>query len=298
MMQRRNFLKVAGAAVAAVPTLGNTALPLERAAPIVAPTPQPILRSVKWGMVKGGSVMEKFQLMKELGYDGLELISPLGGLSIRELKEARDATGVFIPGVVDMVHWQASHRLSSPDPKARARGVAALKQAVQDTYDLGGSSVLLVPGVVGNKETENHDQVWERSTAEVRKVLPLCARLGIHILMENVWNGFCYDPKHLAEYLDGFNSPWVGSYFDIGNHIKYSPSEQWIRTLGKRIVKCDVKDWGKKNGWSKIGDGDCNWPEVRKALAEIGFTGWTTAEVGGGGRERLADIMARMRKVL
>lgn len=297
MMQRRDFLKTASISVAAAPALGQVPSFLQEAAAPAAGS-LPILRSVKWGMVRGKTVLEKFQIMKELGYDGLEAISPLGGITIKELLEARDATGVFIPGVVDMVHWRKSHRLSSPDPKARAQGVAALKQAVQDAFDMGGSSVLLVPGVVGNKETENHDQCWERSTAEVKKVLPLCARLGIHILMENVWNGFCYDPKQLAQYIDGFNSPWVGSYFDIGNHIKYSPSEHWVRTLGKRIVKCDVKDWGKKGGWSKIGDGDCNWPEVRKALKEIGFTGWTTAEVGGGDKERMADVMERMRRVL
>ena len=116
--------------------------------------------------------------------------------------------------------------------------------------------------------------------------------------MENVWNGFCYSPEQTAEYLDGFNSPWVGSYFDIGNHVKYGKSEHWIRTLGKRIVKLDVKDWGKQNGFCKIGDGDCNWPEVRKAVAEIGFTGWSTAEVGGGNRDRMKDVHDRMNKHL
>ena len=172
----------------------------------------------------------------------------------------------------------------------------ALEQAVRDTHALGGSSVLLVPGVVGKDAT--HQQCWERSTAEVKQVLPLCARLGVHVLMENVWNGFCMKAEQMAEYIDGFNSPWVGAYYDIGNHVKFGKSEHWVRTLGKRIVKLDVKDWGSKNGFCKIGDGDCDWPEVRKALEEIGFTGWSTAEVGGGGRERLAEIGSRMDRFL
>jgi len=264
---------------------------------VVAPPPGPILSSVKWGMIRlKGTVGERFQLMKDLGYDGMELVSPLGSLDIDELLKARDATGMPIHGVVDMVHWKPDHQLSSPDAASRERGRKALEQAIKDAKALGGSSVLLVPGRV--TKTANHDQVWERSTAEVEKVIPLCAKLGVHVLMENVWNGFCQTAELTRDYIDGFNSPWIGAYFDIGNHVKFGPSEHWVRTLGKRIVKVDVKDWGKKTNWAKIGEGDANWPEVRKALGEIGFTGWSTAEVGGGGRERLADIKARMDKYL
>ena len=134
----------------------------------------------------------------------------------------------------------------------------------------------------------------------------MSSRLGIHILIENVWNNFLYDPKGdnnqsadlLAKYLDEMNSPWVGSYFDIGNHQRFGKPAEWIRTLGKRIVKLDVKDWGKSNGFCKIGDGDVDWPDVRKALGEIGFTGWSTAEVGGGNRDRIKEIHDRMDKHL
>lgn len=295
-LDRRTLLKSAVATAA-----GGAALPLltESREPLVHLDTRrgPVLTSVKWGMIRvKADVMGKFKLMKELGYDGMELVSPLGNLDINALLKARDATGMPIHGVVDSVHWNKSHRLSSPDPVARERGRKALEQAVRDSHALGGTAVLLVPGVV-DKEVK-HDQCWERSTAEVKKVLPVCAKLGIHILMENVWNGFCYSPEQAAEYIDGFSSPWVGAYFDIGNHVKYGKSEHWIRTLGKRIVKLDVKDWGQKNGFCKIGDGDCNWPEVRKAVAEIGFTGWSTAEVRGGGKDRMAEVKERMDRFL
>jgi L-ribulose-5-phosphate 3-epimerase len=55
---------------------------------------------------------------------------------------------------------------------------------------------------------------------------------------------------------------------------------------------------GDTEGFCKIGDGDVDWPAVRKALAEIRFSGWCTAEVDGGGREELADIANRMTRVL
>jgi hexulose-6-phosphate isomerase len=255
-------------------------------------------------MVRGKlSIQSKFELLKELGYDGVELNSPGGG-NKKQALAASKAVGLPIHGVVDSIHWGT--RLSDPRPEVREKGRAGLETAVRDTHLVGGTSVLLVPGRVANKEKENQEKVWERSIEQISKVLPLCSRLGIHILIENVWNGFCYvhggpdnqTADKLAEYLDAINSPWVGSYFDIGNHQKYGKPADWIRTLGRRIVKLDVKGWGKKNGFCKIGDGDVDWADVRKALTEIGFSGWATAEVGGGGKERLKEIAERMDRAL
>ena len=134
--------------------------------------------------------------------------------------------------------------------------------------------------------------------AGICQVLPTAAALGVRVLIENVWNGFCETPEQLRDYLDEIDSPWVGAYFDIGNAQKFASPAAWIRTLGGRIVKLDVKDWGVANGFCKIGDGDVDWPAVREALGEIGYSGWCTAEVTGGGRDRLADIAERMDTVL
>lgn len=254
-----------------------------------------VLRSVKWGMIQtDGSVLEKFQLCKELGYDGMELISPTE-ISAKEIRAASEATEMPVHGLVDMKHWQI--RLSSPDSQVRASGQQILDQAIADAKAFGGDSVLLVPGKVGGDD-ETHDHVWNRSIVEIRKSIPLAARLGVRILIENVWNGFCETPEQLKDYVDEIGSPWVGVYFDIGNAQKFAPSEQWIKTLGARIVKLDIKDWGKENGFCKIGDGDVDWKAVNEALMEIHFSGWSTAEVKGGDRERLEDIAKRMERVL
>ena len=59
---------------------------------------------------------------------------------------------------------------------------------------------------------------------------------------------------------------------------KFAPAEEWIRTLGNRTVKLDIKDWGTKNGFCRLGEGDVDWDQVRVALKEIGFSGWATRE--------------------
>ena len=47
-----------------------------------------------------------------------------------------------------------------------------------------------------------------------------------------------------------------------------------------------------------VGEGEEDWPEVLEALGEIGYDGWATSEVSGGGESELADIAARMKRVL
>lgn len=255
-----------------------------------------IYTSVKWGMIEHpGSVLEKFQLCKGLGYTGMELISPVDGFTIEEINAASEATGMPVHGVVDMKHWDV--RLSSPDEAVRDQAVDHVRQAIEDCHAMGGFSVLLVPGKV-NGEGETHEDVWARSIVGIRQVLDTASKLGVRVLIENVWNGFCETPEQLRDYLDEIDSPWVGAYFDIGNVRKFSPSEEWIKVLGSRIVKLDVKDWGTQNGFCKIGDGDVNWQAVRQALGDIQFAGWCTAEVQGGGIDELRDIHSRMTKVL
>lgn len=301
-VDRRQFLTASTLAAAAV------FVPSTRAA-AVAPRHENrgrIYKSIKFGMFREKiSYEEKFRRMKKWGYDGVELNSP-GGENKQEAIAASRKIGLPIHGVVDTIHWGT--RLSDPSAEVRAKALAGLKTAVEESHLVGGTTVLLVPGAVRDPKNENQEQVWERSITEIRKVLPLAARLGIHILIENVWNGFCYihdGPDNqtgdaLARYIDEINSPWVGVYFDIGNHQKYGKPAEWIRVLGRRIVKIDVKDWGgpKKNFVQDLGEGDVDWTAVRSALREIGFTGWATAEIGGGDSARIESIAGQMDRVL
>ncbi len=62
-------------------------------------------------------------------------------------------------------------------------------------------------------------------------------------------------------------------------------------------VKLDVKGFSRAdNQFTDIGAGDLPWRQVREALADIGFTGWVTAEVGGGDVKRLTQVREQMQK--
>jgi hexulose-6-phosphate isomerase len=254
-------------------------------------------KAVKFDMIRiKGSIEDKFRLIRSLGFQGVEMNSP-SDIDRQEAVQARDKTGVVIHGVIDSVHWK--DRLSDPDPAVRARGLAALQTALDDARFYGADTVLLVPGRVSNEKTENFEQVWSRSQEEIRKVLPRAEKLNVKIAIEVVWNDFLTTPEQLIRYVDEFQSPFVGAYFDCSNMIKYGvKSGDWIRKLGKRMLKLDFKGYSKSKGWVAIGDGDEDWPDVRKALEEVGYQGWATAEVAGGGEKELRDVSERMDRCL
>ncbi len=269
------------------------------AQPKAAPKPKtPALKkAVKYAMVGGaGTVREKFDLVRECGFEGVELDSPLE-IDRAAVVEASKASGVAVHGVIDSVHWQT--RFSDPDPRTRESALKALLGAIADAKTYGASTVLVVPGAVRDAEKENFQQVWERSQAEIKKAIPAARAAGVRIAVEVVWNDFLTTPEQLVKYVDEFEDPAVGAYFDCSNMIKYgvAPAE-WIQKLGPRLLKVDFKGFSKAKGWVPIGEGDEDWPAVLTALAEVGYTGWLTAEVEAGGRDHLRDVARRMDAIL
>ena len=287
-MNRRTFCCTAvGAALA----------PRFLSAAPASPSAGRIYKAVKITMIPGKApLLEKFQLAKEVGFEGVSLFAP-DRFDLKEALQAQDKTGLMIHNVNNTVHWK--QRLSDPDPEVRRASLEATQAALQFAHDVGASSILQVIGKVTDEKTENHEQVWQRSIAEIRKALPLAAKLGVRILCENVGNGFCETPKQWAAYLDEIASPWVAAFYDIGNHHSSGGAHTWIPALGTRIVKLDVKGHDSTIGRNcDILAGDIDWALVRQELAKLRFTGWATAEVRGGDRERLREVVEKMDQAL
>jgi hexulose-6-phosphate isomerase len=254
-------------------------------------------KTLKIGMVREGKTLsEKFAIAKRAGFDGIELSAP--GYDVEEARAAIRETGLPVDGTVCAEHWNVRH--SDPDPKVREKALETLLGALEATHAVGGHTVLLV---VGHGKDGTEKEVWDRSVENVRKAIPLASRLGVAIAVENVWNEFCYDhagkadqtAEKFAAYIDEFDSPWVGLQFDIGNHWKYGSMGDWIRALGKRIIKLDVKGFSRaENKFTPIGQGDIDYADVTKALKEINFHGWCAAEVAGGNLEELTGVARAM----
>ena len=275
-MNRRKFLNT---------TSGSLAL-----GQFLSAKPQSFRGKIKKAVMFGTKPNEKqMQNLKNLGFDGIEGSGP--GLQTESMKKACKKFDLPMHGLVYNKHWKV--RLSDPDLEVREESRKGLARAMREAKGVGGTSVLLVPGRVKGGE-ETHQHVWDRSIEQIRKLLPLANELKIHILIETVWNGFCYKPEQFRDYIDAIDSPWVQAYYDIGNMQKYGPSHKWIQVLGKRTLKLDVKDWGSKNGFCPLGQGDVDWKKVRHELEQIDFSGWATREGNDGGVEKTAKLMNQL----
>lgn len=297
-LTRRSFL--ASAASVSALALSAAALPTRPA----RRAPRTLRKAVMFGMIAdGSSLADKFSILKDAGFEGVEMDSP-SSTPIPDIQDAAARTGIVVHGLVDSAHWRL--HLNSPEPAVRDKAREALDTALRDAKALGALSVLLVPAVVN--KAQPYDAAYALSQAELRKSLPLAAACGVKIAVENVWNGFLLSPLEAARYVDELASPWAAFHFDIGNVINFGHPAQWIRVLGRRIVKLHVKDFSRKKRddlglWKgfdvELGEGDADWPEVMKALDETGYSTapaghWATAEVRGGDAKRLAQVSAQM----
>lgn len=300
-IDRRRFLLMAGA-LAAVAS-GVRADPQPPASPASRPK-RTLRKAVMYGMIGDGhGVLEKFQILRDCGFEGVEFDSP-SSIPRDEVLKARDATGIAVHGVVDSVHWK--FHLNNPEVEVRKQGLEGLTTALRDAGAFGSSSVLLVPALVNAQMP--YDDAWTLSQEAIRAALPVAEECKVVIAVENVWNNFLLSPAEAKRYVDDFRSPWVAWHLDIGNVINYGWPEQWARILGPRVRKLHIKDFSRgkrdKEGlWKgfdvELGEGDAGWARVMAALDEIGYAtapagNWATAEVRGGDRERLKTIAGQM----
>ncbi len=287
VINRRSFLKYSAALTVGAGVLRTSPAAGESKAE------RKLLKALKIDMLpRDLSDADKFKLAKRCGFDGIDGV-PMDSIdAARTQADLARAAGVEIHGLV--YGWWPPFLA---EPQTAQKAIAGMENALRCAHAMQATTVLLVPTSLNDEYA--YADAYKDSQKLIRRLIPLAEELQVTIALENVWNKFLLSPLEFARYLDELDSPWVRAYFDVGNVILYGFSQHWIRTLGKRIVKLDIKDF-KRDGyqWTNVGDGDVNWPQVSKALAEINFSGYMTAEVAGGDEAYLTDLAQRMTRLV
>jgi L-ribulose-5-phosphate 3-epimerase len=257
-------------------------------------------RTIKKAIMYGtigykGTVLEKFKALKAAGFEGVE---PNSHMKQTEVKEALEESGLKPASVCCATHWDKL--VSNPQERIRRESVEGLEQALKDAKFYGASSVLFVPGRVA-KGIATYDECFARAVTGVKQAVPVAKDLGVKIAIENVWNDFITTPEQAMSFLEAIDSPMVGWHFDIGNAIRFGPSEKWVPVLGKRILKLHIKEFSKAKGFRvKLLEGDDHWPAIMKALDEVGYDGWGISEQPGeqaATEDTMRDLSKRMDQV-
>ncbi len=284
---RRSFLKtgLVAAGTLAVSNLGQAA------------PKRNIKKSLKIGMLPGEdkdkkklSYLERFQIAKAAGFDAVEPDTVFDENELKTMIDAAKQAEIHLDAIICSTHW--GKPLS--DPKVAEECMEGMKVSMKNAKAMGGDMVLLVPGVVN--ENVMYKDAYNYSLGKVKELAKIAEDMEITIGLENVWNKFLLSPLEMCAYIDEVNSPRVKAWFDVGNIVFYGYPQDWIRTLGNRIARVDIKDfkwdWGTFD-FSKIMEGQVNWPEVMKAFDEIGYQGIFAAEVGGGDQDFLTEFVAK-----
>ena len=298
---RREFLKVSMGTACAAPLASMSPLP-DRAAAVTPAASRRIKKAVQIDMLpKSLSYSDRFKLARDVGFEGVEGQTVEDPKVAEVIKKASEEARIPIHSVMNMAHWK--YPLSSRDPAVVKKSLDGMTTSLHNAKLWRAEAVLLVPGVL-DADT-SYQNAWSRSQANIRALIPLAEELKVIIAIEEVWNKFLLSPLEMAKYVDEFRSPWVRQYFDVGNVVLYGYPQDWIRTQGKRIAKVHLKDFKMGKGWSPItaqfvnlGEGDIDWAAVRKAFADVGYTGWVTTELEGGDEAYLRDVVKRIDRLV
>jgi hexulose-6-phosphate isomerase len=292
---RRNFLRLSSALAVAATTVD----PMVEASSLNFGKSELKKAACVGVMPRDKSVLERFQLAKALGFEGIEPKTLSTNEEVAEYKEASQKTGVKIHSIMNSDHWKFP--LTDNDPKVVKASIEGIETSMRNAHDLGADAVLLVPGIVTSQV--GYAKVYQRSQRQVRELIPLAEELDVVITIENVGNRFLLSPIEFARYVDEFESPYVRAYFDVGNVTSIGFPPDWIRTLGRRLLKVHIKKFEPGRDIPKFDPNDrrsegIDWPDVRRALYEVGFKGWVSAEVRSGPENYLRELSSRIDRIL
>ncbi len=235
-----------------------------------------------------------FEIAKKAGFDGVEVaLDETGPISLASTKEdilavkkMAEEVGIELYSVASGLYWTYNYISDKEENREKAKEIT--KKQLQVAAWLGCDTILVVPGAVHvvfepDSEVIDYDVAYERALEALRELAPVAEKLKVSIGVENVWNKFLLSPMEMRDFIDKVNSPYVGSYFDVGNVLYSGYPEQWIKILGKRIKKVHFKDYrvsvGSLDGFVDLLAGDVDYIAVKNALDAVGYEDWVTGEM-------------------
>ena len=316
-LNRRSFMKGAALAAGTVAS-GHIGFCAED-------KPEPVFRTALYKSHIKPKINDALcESLLKTGFTGLELTDK--DVSVEKAREGRliaEKHGVCIHSF--MGGWAS---LGQSEPDKRAAAVEEVKSWIRLSAAYGASTMLLVPHRIGGKMPapsefdidfdpgtlmiktvakgdnapyakyiEDHNSATINSIKSINELVPVAAKEGVVIAIENVWNNLWVKPELALAFLNAFDSVWVKQYFDLGNHTRYDKAEKWLGMFGKNIAKLHIKDFlierGAKNDgkFIAIGQGSIDWKSVRVAIDKAGYSGWVSVESQGWTDEEHSRIL-------
>ena len=246
-----------------------------------------------WAFAPGKDLEQCFALAGNAGFQGVELAYALEGFvtprsdtqGLQRIRSLAESYGLALPSLASGIFWSVN--ILSPEETQRQQAKEHVRQMLRIARGLGAATILVVPGSVGpmlsgEPVVGDYEKAYLQAVQDFRELAPDAERQQVNIGIENVWDRFLVSPFEMRDFVDAIGSPYVGSYFDVGNVLRTGYPQHWIKILGKRIRAVHFKDFkcniGNLDGFVELLQGDVSYPAVMEALASMGYEGWAVVE--------------------
>jgi sugar phosphate isomerase/epimerase len=271
VVSRREFLAGCGAAMGGV-ALG-AGLGQAR------PGTHQVRFGVRTPLPDGLTLRERAQLVKRLGYDGIELGDEWLNQPVESIQEQLAGIGIAVSAIVGSI------ALLDTDPQVRAQGVALDRQRLEMARALGANDIIEVPVFGPNKFQDLSPLMTPREieekllVTELKQLAPDVLRTGINLMLEpcnQKETHFMYLQSQAAGFIEAVGAPGFKLLSDFYHmQIEEQDIAATLRQYGKYTVYVHLAD-----GRARTAPGSLpfDYRPGFRALKDWGFSGWLNME--------------------
>lgn len=237
---------------------------------------------------------ETLQLMRNYGYEGVELVVDekhykpeillkYKSQLLAKLKELKMEVSSICAGLTFF-----EYNPGASNEQIRQNSLHAIQNACEVANAFGTKIVLVISGahrdnLTGGKRKIPYAQLYRNTVTTIREAVKYAEEYNVILALENVWGKFLSSPIEFKQFMDEIdNSDFVKFYLDVGNTLIVGYPEDWIDILGEKIIAVHVKDFviedGYPRGFRVCGSGDLDWKSTLGALKTMGYDGYLVAE--------------------
>ena len=225
------------------------------------------------------TLRERAQMVKRLGYDGIELGPEWLNQPVEAIQEQLAGIGIAVSAIVGSI------KLLDTDPLVRAQGVELDRQRLEMARALGANDIIEVPVFGPNKFQDlspimTAREVEERLlVAELKELAPNVQHTGINLMPEpcnKKETHFLNLQSQAAKLIEAVDAPGFRLLSDF-YHMQ----------LEERDIAATLSEFGKHTVYVHLADGKArtapgslpfDYRPGFRALKDWGFSGWLNME--------------------
>lgn len=163
--------------------------------------------------------------------------------------------------------------LSSDAESVRENGVAAYFETIEIAAEIGARLVVAHSGANENYGLPKSERL-NLSIDPFRRIADYAGERGVVVALEPLPKSEVGSRlEDVIEIIEKVNRPNIGINFDVNHQFPPEAIPAMIRQAGARILSMHISDQdGIERHWLPF-RGTLDWPEILKALVEIGYTG-------------------------